>query len=87
MCRHVCVPAYMDVLKSACAHTCVCVCVCVCVMEREGLGGVQTSWQDLDTQSHEKQPLLLPVSPQATSAQPQAHGAQGSPLEFLFPSD
>ena len=70
-----------------CTHLCVCVCVCVCVMEREGLGGVQTSWQDLDTQSHEKQPLLLPVSPQATSAQPQAHGAQGSPLEFLFPSD
>ena len=78
-----------------CLHTWMCagvhvhtpLCVCVCVMGREGLVGVQASWQDLDTQNHEKQPLLLPVSPQASSAQPQAHRAQGSPLEFLFPSD
>ena len=37
-------------------HTPLCVCVCVCVMGREGLVGVQASWQDLDTQNHEKQP-------------------------------
>ena len=95
-CSRVCVwSVSVQACVCACIHGCVqecmcthlCVCVCVCVMGREGLVGVQASWQDLDTQNHEKQPLLLPVSPQASSAQPQAHRAQGSPLEFLFPSD
>ena len=66
---------------------CECAGMCVCVMEREGLVGVQPSWQDLDTWSCEKQPLPLPVGPQAGPTQPQAHRGQGSLLDFVFPSD
>ena len=50
-------------MRVECECAGVCVCVCVCVMEREGLVGVQPSWQDLDTWSCEKQPLPLPVGP------------------------